>query len=159
MAPATSADLTLRMVPPESRTSSSIRRWACSLSLPATAWRTAARFSGRSPDQRPSSKAALAAATARSTSAARALATVAWAWPVEGSTVSKVSPAAVSSGWPLMNSGKSLGMSGPLEPRRALLEEGGDPFQVVAALAGRRLRPCLAGERLGEVHGQVLAQQ
>jgi xanthine dehydrogenase accessory factor len=40
-------------------------------------------------------------------------------------------------------------MSGPLEPRRALLEEGGDPFQVVAALAGRGLRLGLAGEGLG----------
>jgi hypothetical protein len=102
MAPATSDDLVLRMVPPESRTSRSTRRGACSLSLAATAWSTAARRSGLRPDQRPSSKAARAAATARSTSTRPALATVAWAWPVEGSTVSKVSPPAASTDVPSM---------------------------------------------------------
>src|SRR5829696_4993392 len=62
MAPPTSADRVLRIVPPASRTSRSTRRAACSLSLAATAWRTAARRSGLRPDQRPSSKAARAAA-------------------------------------------------------------------------------------------------
>jgi hypothetical protein len=103
-APFTSAARVFRMVPPESRTSSSTSRSPCSRSLPATALSTAARFSGFRPDQRPSAKAALAAATARSASAALARATVAWGCPVDGSIVSNVSPAAASISWPSMKS-------------------------------------------------------
>ena len=104
MAPETSDDRVLRMVPPESRTSRSTRRAASCLSLAATAWSTAARRSGFRPDQRPSSKAARAAATARSASRGPALATVAWAFPVDGSRVSKVSPLAASAGAPSIQS-------------------------------------------------------
>jgi hypothetical protein len=104
IAPETSDDRVLRMVPPESRTSRSTRRAASSLSLAATAWSTAARRSGLRPDQRPSSKAARAAATARSASRGPALATVAWGRPVDGSRVSKVSPPAASVGAPSIQS-------------------------------------------------------